>query len=498
MNFSKALIHILTITFMFMGLSYADETALNYNDVCIENPNTPKYKCAVDYGIDNNSADKNDGQSGNGSANGSTGDLNNNAGGYSAGQLGQDSPSSMSSNSSNPNNGSANTAVANGQEQCVVVKGSASSEGVSKAFARKMAIRDALQQASLKNNVVVKTDQSVEGYQLKLDSSRFISNSKVKSFDVLKEGYEEASDMYGKTKTGPLNYEVTMNVCLTEDSSVCSNLPGNKYQTRLAIAPVVFPFANQANDISNLLNGYQLELERRIRNQGYKNYTLLSEPVDLQDNIQVAPNLDSESMSNIRNQTGAQYLLLTVLRSMSSHQEDTVLNSMKRLYDLEVKPSDRFVEADWYLVDLINNEVVHQSRGGFDVHGDVVVGRDRPFGSNAFFGTNTGKVFHALLHKEVTDTTDYLNCKSFESEIIDVRDNEYIIYLNANSGAKVGDDLAVYHKTGRPVRFGGQDLGVDQLPGAFLKITRILPKFAVAEVTVKKGLIQVGDRVRTW
>jgi len=470
------------ITLMLMSVAQADEAALNYNDVCIENPNTPKYKCAVDFGEDNNSTENLGGQSGNDSANVSGEDLHNNAGGYSA----------------NPNSGSVNTNVANRKGQCVVVKGAASSEGVSKAFARKMAIRDALQQASLKNNVVVKTDQSVEGYQLKLDSSRFISNSKVKSFDVLKEGYEEASDMYGKTKAGPLNYEVTMNVCLTEDSNVCSNLPGNNYQTRLAIAPVVFPFANQANDISNLLNGYQLELERRIRNQGYKNYTLLSEPVDLEDNIQVTPNLDSESLANIRNQTGAQYLLLTVLRSMSSHQEDSVLNSMKRLYDLEVKPNDRYIEADWYLVDLINNEVVHQTRGGFDVHGDVVVGRDRPFGSNAFFATNTGKVFHALLHKEVTDTMDYLKCKSFESEIIDVRDNQYIVYLNANSGAKVGDDLAVYHKTGRPVRFAGRDLGTDQSPGAFLKITRILPKFAVAEVTAKKGLIQVGDRVKAW
>jgi len=462
----KKTVSILVLLFLCMSGAYAAPISHKNNDECIDNPNSPKEKCVIDYGVDDPSNAKKDNHS----------------------QSDMRSKTLLNSSTSQKAN----------HEQCVVVKGSASAKDVSKAFARKMAIRDALQQASLKNNVVVKTDQSVEAYQLKLDSSRFTSSSKVKSFDVLKEGYEEASDMYGKQKSSPLNYEVTMNVCLTEESDVCSNLPGNKYQTRLAIAPVVFPFASQANDISNLLNGYQLELERRIRNQGYKNYTLLNEPVDLRDNIQVTPNLDSESLVNIRNKTGAQYLLLTVLRSMSSHQEDSVLNSMKRLYDLEVKPTSRFVEADWYLVDLINHDVVHQARGGFDVHGDVVVGRDRPFGSNAFFATNTGKVFHALLNQEVTDAMEYLHCKSFESEVIDVRGKEYIIYLNASSGAKVGDDLSVYHRTGRPVRFGGQDLGTDELPGAFLKITRILPKFAVAEVTAEKGIIQIGDRVKAW
>ena len=473
---------ILGIFFLiYSSISLANNVTLYLSpDSCIDNPNSPEQKCPVDYGDNENNEDNKD-------------DVKNN-------NIGHDSNSysGMSKPQGSRHDSQSAVKQSDSSEQCVVVKGSASSKDVSKAFARKMAIRDALQQASLKNNVVVKTDQSVEAYQLKLDSTRFISNSKVKSFEVLKEGYEDSDDMYGKTKEGPLNYEVTMNVCLTEERGVCTNLPGNKYQTRLAVAPAVFAHASQANDISNLLNGYQLELDRRIRNQGYKNYTLLKQPVDLQPNRQVAPNLDPELLASIRNQTGAQYLLLTILRSMSSHQEDSVFNSMKRLYDLEVKPTERHIETDWYVVDLMRNEIVHQSRGGFDIKGDVTVGRDRPFGTNAFFATDTGKVFHALLEQEVNDALDYLHCKSFESEIIDVRDNEYVIYLNANSGAKVGDDLAVYHKTGRPVRFNGMNLGTDQIPGAFLKITRIMPKFAIAEITAKKGIVQVGDIVKAW
>ncbi len=385
---------------------------------------------------------------------------------------------------------------------CITVKGSASSKDVDKAFARKMAIRDALKQASMKNNLTVKTDQSMENYQLKLDSARFTSASKIKNFTVLGEGYEEPEDMYGQTKQGALNYEVTLKVCLTEARGVCTNLPGNQYQTRLAIAPVAMAQPYHAKDVSNLLTGYQLELERRIRNQGYKNYILVNESIDIQPNEQITPNLNSDQLSTIRDKTGAQYLLLTVIRSMSSHIEKDgfagLKNDIKAFYDLQVSPKERFIEVDWYVVDLIDKTLVHQSRGGFDVEGDVYVGRDKPFGSNGFFATDTGKVFHALLEQQVTDSLDYLHCKTFQSEIIDVRDGQYIIYLNADSGAEVGDDLAVYHRTGRPVRFNGVDLGEDFVPGAFLKIKRIMPRFAIAEVTAKKGTIQVGDLVKTW
>lgn len=385
---------------------------------------------------------------------------------------------------------------------CIQVKGSASSKDVSEAFARKMAIRDALKQASMKSNLHVKTDQSVQNYQLKLDSARFTSASKVKHFKVIKEGFEDPEDRYGQTKKGALNYEVVIEACLTEERGVCTSLPGNQYQPRLAIAPIAVAVANQANDISNLVDGYQIELDRRIRNQGYQNFEMVKEVLDIQPNVQISPNLNSEQLANYRDATGAQYALLTVIRSMSSHADKDgwggFKNDVKSFYNLQVEPSSRYIEADWYLIDLINKKLAHQSRGGFDVEGDVYVGRDRPFGSNAFFATDTGKVFHALLEKQVSDAIDYLHCKPFQSEVIDIRDGQYIVYLNEHSGAKVGDDLAVYHRVGRPIRVNGAEIGSDFVPGAFLKIQRIQSRFAIAELVVKNKSVQIGDVVKTW
>lgn len=383
-------------------------------------------------------------------------------------------------------------------EPCVEVKGSASMEGVDQAFARKMAIRDALKMASLKNNVRIRTDQRVEDYQLTLDSTRFTSHSKIKDYSVLKEGVESSEDMYGQTKEGALNYEVTLKVCLTEEAGICTGLEGNQYQTRLAIAPVVMPFASEARDISNLLSGYQLELERRVKNKGYRNFTLLLESVDLQLNKTVTPNLDPQQLTDIRNQTGAQFLLLTVIRSVSAHSDTGMLNTAKRFYNLNVNPEQRFIGVDWYVIDLISQTMIDQARGDVEVEGDVLVGRDQPFGSGAFFATETGKAFNTVLNQQAKSVLSALHCKPFESQVIDVQNGEYVIYLHEAAGAKVGDDLAVYHTAGRPVRFGGSVLGQDQVPGAFLKIKRILPKFAIAELTAKKGVVQVGDIVKTW
>ncbi|WP_127470432.1 hypothetical protein [Thiomicrorhabdus aquaedulcis] len=384
-------------------------------------------------------------------------------------------------------------------DACVVASGQASSEGVDTQFAKKMAIRDALKAASLKNNVTVKTDQSVENQQLTKDSVRFTSQSKVKNYTILKEGLEEREDEYGQVKKGALNYQVTLKVCLTEEASACPNLPGNAYQTRVAIGPVVMVKANEANDISNLLFGFQQELDRRMAKQGYQNHVLFDEAVDLQPNVMVAPNLEPEQLNLIRDKTGAQFLLLTVIRSMSSHNEGSnTFNNVKRFYNYEVKNDSRYIEADWYVIDLMRYEIVSQSRGGFDVKGEVYVGRDRPFGTNAFFASDTGIAFHALLEQQTQQVLGFLQCQPLETQIIDVRDGEYIVYLNRASGVKEGDDLAVYNKVGRPVRVNGIDLGTDESPSGFIRIKRMMPKFAVAELTTQKGLVQNGDVVRAW
>lgn len=394
--------------------------------------------------------------------------------------------------------------------RCVVATGSASMQGVSKEFARQMAIRDALKQASMQTNLKVSSNQEVNNYTLTKDATRFTSNSKVSQYLIVSEGLQEVDfnkrfddsgiEILDQKKLDEMQtYEVKMEVCLTEDPQACDNVPGNHLEPKLAIARPITTDSQGAKDISNLLPGYQTELQRRLYAQGYRNMVMIDN-VNLLDSTQaISPNLSPDVLDPIREGTGAQYLLLTVIRSLSLHSEAPEMwNDVKRFYNLDVTPDTRFIETDSYIVDLYNYDTVMEKRLGFDVKGNVVVGRQRPFGTNAFFATDTGMVFNTLLDQATTQAYDFMKCKPVESRIIDIRGGDYVIFLSNESGAKVGDELAVYHTFDRPVRYQGNDLGLDSEPSGFLKIKRIQSRFAVAEVLAKDGLIQIGDKVRSW
>ncbi|PLA74928.1 hypothetical protein CYQ88_03220 [Hydrogenovibrio sp. SC-1] len=394
--------------------------------------------------------------------------------------------------------------------RCVVVTGTASLDGVTEEFARQMAIRNGLKLASMQNNLSISSDQVVTNYTLHKDMTHFTSQSKVSNFAIVEEGVKspEFDDLFDKTgqkiedpsalrklKT----YQVKLEVCLTENPQACNSVPGNHLQPKLAIARPVISDSYQARDISNLLIGYQSELERRLQKEGYQNLVAIEEASVVDTRQPIAPNLSPEVLEPIRETTGAEYVLLTVIRSVSAHNEDSAAwNKIKRFYNHEIEPNARYLEIEFFVVDLIHYEVISQYREGFDVKGDVKVGRERPFGTSAFFATDTGMVFDAILRQQTQAVFKRLKCQPVETQIIDVRDGEYILYLSRASGARVGDEFAVYHRQGRPVRYQGVLLGADSMPSGFLKVTRIHAKFAVAEVLAKQGLMEVGDSVKSW
>lgn len=395
--------------------------------------------------------------------------------------------------------------------QCVHAKGMASLVGVSKEYARHMALRDALRNASMQNNLSISSTQQTDNYQLTKSTARFTTRSKIKKYSITYEGkkkltFDEHFDKQGNEiknadKLAAKTYEVEVDACLTEDPKVCTKKLGNQYQVRLAIAQVAID-PNQAQsvaDISNFLPGYQMELQRRLEQIGYKNQVLLQTGSEVLPNQALTPNLSPDILDPIQNKTGAQYLLLTVIRSVAStYQGDQTWNNIKHFYNQDVTPNARHIEADWYLVDLLNHNIAFQQRGGFDVKGEVAVGRNKPFGSSAFFSTNTGMVFSALLQNQAQSVMTDLHCASLETEIIGVRGKDYIVYLSKNSGAKVGDTLSVYHKFGASVLYQGVNLGTDDKPAGFLKIKRLQQNFAIAELKGSTDLIQMGDIVKSW
>ncbi|WFE67885.1 hypothetical protein P8S54_06530 [Thiomicrospira sp. R3] len=373
--------------------------------------------------------------------------------------------------------------------QCVEVTGVALMQNDNRAFARQMAIRNALEVASMQTNLEVRTRADMQDFKLQSQASRFTSRSKVERFSLMDEFFNEP--------TG--EYEVVLNVCLTQDPKACGHLVGVGYQNRVVVAPVVIENSYEGRDIANLLPGFQMELFRRLNMAGYRNLEMIEYAQGLQPGMMVSPNLMPEVLTPIQDQTGGQFLLLSAIRSVAQLSEgrDT-LDRIRRFYGYDGRNNRRFIEVEWYLVDLNKQRIVKQHRESIEMRGDPRVGRDRPFGTLAFFKTATGEAFNQVLDQQVERVINHLECELLETQIIDVRNGEYVMFLSDQSGVQIGDQLAVYSRMGNPVRFQGRNLGMDETPAGFIEISRIMPKFAVGRLVAGQADIQIGDLARSW
>jgi len=372
---------------------------------------------------------------------------------------------------------------------CFEVAGVASMQTGDRAFARQMAIRNAIEVASMQSNLQVNTRADMQNFALQNQASRFTTRSKVERFSLVDEFFNEQTN----------EYEVVLNVCLTDDPSACGQLMGTQYQNRLVVAPVVIENSYEGRDIANLLPGYQAELFRRLNIAGYHNLEMIEYAQGLSPGAMVTPNLSQEVLLPIQDQTGGQFLLLSVIRSVVRLSEGRgVLDGMRRFYNYDAKQNVRYVEVEWYLVDLNKQRIVRQHLESIEMRGEPHVGRDKPFGSMAFFRTHTGQAFDQVMAQQTARVIEHLKCEKLETQIIDVRNDEYVMFLSDQSGIQVGDQLAVYSRAGNPVRFQGRMLGMDESPAGFIEISRILPKFAVGKLVAEKADIQIGDVVRSW
>ncbi|UQB42658.1 hypothetical protein JX580_01830 [Thiomicrospira microaerophila] len=373
--------------------------------------------------------------------------------------------------------------------QCLEVSGVALVQNDNRAFARQMAIRNALEVASMQTNLEVSTRADMQDFSLQNQSSRFISRSKVERFNLMDEFLNE--------QTG--EYEVVLNVCLTEDPQACGHLVGAGYQNRVVVAPVVIENSYEGRDIANLLPGYQMELFRRLNMAGYQNLEMIEYAQGLQPGMMVSPNLTPEVLTPIQDQTGGQFMLLSAIRSLAQASEGReTLDRVRRFYGYDARNNRRYIEVEWYLVDLNKQRIVRQHKESVEMQGDPRVGRDRPFGTLAFFRTATGEAFNRILDQQVERVIQHLGCERLETQIIDVRNGEYVMFLSDQSGIQPGDQLAVYSRMGNPVRFQGRNLGMDENPAGFIEISRIMPKFAVGRLVAGQAEIQIGDSVRSW
>lgn len=373
------------------------------------------------------------------------------------------------------------------QSPCVEVEGVAQIEQGDLAYARQMAIRDALAQAALSTNVRVNAQSETQNFALTRQSAQFAAQQRVTSMKVLSEVQE------GNT------IRVSVSACLTDEAKVCPNYIA-RYVPKVAIASVAVQDEYSVKDILDVAPGYQGELFNRLWSSGQRNVELLRTASDLYVGRPIVPNLSSTMLQTASDRTLAQYLVLTVIRSADWEVEQSaVAGEIRKAFRFDKEPTQRTVSVEWYVIDLIQERLLVQGNAFKKVgDADVRVGRDKPFASRQFFVTPTGKLFDYVLNEQVASIQESLACAPISATIAEVNQDKVVVPISIDSGVAQGDVLAVYSRTSRPYRIGAIELGTDLEPTAFIRVQKVLPRFIVGQFEGKKGLVQAGDIVKSW
>lgn len=373
------------------------------------------------------------------------------------------------------------------QSPCVEVEGVAQIEQGDLAYARQMAIRDALAQAALSTNVRVNAQSETQNFTLTRQSAQFAAQQRVTSMKVLSEVQE------GNT------IRVSVSACLTDEAKVCPNYIA-RYVPKVAIASVAVQDEYSVKDILDVAPGYQGELFNRLWSSGQRNVELLHTASDLYVGRPIVPNLSSTMLQTASDRTLAQYLVLTVIRSADWEVEQSaVAGEIRKAFRFDKEPTQRTVSVEWYVIDLIQERLLVQGNAFKKVgDADVRVGRDKPFASRQFFVTPTGKLFDYVLNEQVASIQESLACAPISATIAEVNQDKVVVPISIDSGVAQGDVLAVYSRTSRPYRIGAIELGTDLEPTAFIRVQKVLPRFIVGQFEGKKGLVQAGDIVKSW
>ena len=250
------------------------------------------------------------------------------------------------------------------------------------------------------------------------------------------------------------------------------------------IAFARFDVANsiQVDDIKNISDGLPSELASRLEASGefLSAYTNRSIPSD--SDVQ-----KRGAIKTISEGSGAQFIISGVIVDAGVRQN--ILGLKKRNLEIEFSAYDGLTGTRILLRHLDQQ-----------AHGDVTVGRDKPFGTRPFLETGLGQAASRLMDAAINDIRAALECLPFSAHIVRIEDRK--IFLDAGSASLLnpGDKLVAYTSdSSRPIiDLGGSVLGNTERSVATVTLTQVQPRFSIGELpndATRLG-VKVGDIVR--
>lgn len=273
---------------------------------------------------------------------------------------------------------------------------------------------------------------------------------------------------------------------------------------RKKVAATRFHVVNslQVEDIADIWSGYPLELLRRLETLG--GVLPLNSVSSLLPDGQ--PNPDSpanrEMVRRIAEQSGSQFVISGVILDAGANSDG--VRRAERAWpwpNFKPEPSARRLEVEIFLHDGLTGVLISRHRDSALASEKVLVGRDKPFASSAFFDTPFGQAVARVLNVQVEAINTELARQPFMANIVRIEGKKVFLDAGGASGLTPGSRLTVYRKNPAvPVNAlaGRSAPGIPETSAATLTLFQVQPLFSVGELSTEPARInlQIGDFAR--
>ncbi|NVK42228.1 MAG: flagellar assembly protein T N-terminal domain-containing protein [Oceanospirillaceae bacterium] len=370
----------------------------------------------------------------------------------------------------------------------IEAEGRAAIVGNDLASARRHAILDATEQASLQAAAYISVTQQVNNGVLEVDNLHMGALGTVSNVQVISE------ERQGHWLLVRIRADI-------ETEQGCSNGSGHAYRNHVAVTafPLLHPLQANLGRLDGIesalpaLLAQALDHNPNLQSHDASHYSLMQNPA-------TAPTrqLSDASLSNLApdaGQLGVQYLVSGVIRdlSMASPAIHGEQNQLKHWYN-RLRTQDarylRTLELELYVHDALTGALLLRRPYRTEELWNLPQHEATGFDTAAFWEQDFGRATRQLVNRISSDIGEHLACQPFRAEILRVENDRVWFRAGRSDGIARGDRLSLYrleHSFGTTLANTRQTLIVDDVQGTTASGT-----FAVLGEQVN---IQRGDMV---
>ncbi|MFP6845703.1 MAG: flagellar assembly protein FlgT [Thalassolituus sp.] len=360
------------------------------------------------------------------------------------------------------------------------------------SYAREQALKDALQQATLRGGAQISSTQLMEHGVIEQDEVRVQSNAQVRDVEVL---WEDSHDGV---------YQVAIRAEVSSQA-MC---PGSSQRYRKAIAIAGFGLAQPQQATYGRLENVEQALPRVLVNtlNGRGNVHVMdASRISLYQDPRRAPSTETAQQRlttsvALATQLGAQYVVSGVVRDLDFEPEEQKRGfSLLDSVGFGHKNRQRQFVVDVFVHDGLSGAMLFQrsyhTQGAWGERPDANVG----FATPSFWRTNYGDQVKDVLTTVADDVGEVLRCQPFMARIVKARGNRLHIEASAGAGIRPGDKFQVY-RTGTFYNLDLEPRTELTDMATVVTVKQVQPQFIIADMasSAEHMSIQRDDMVIAW